>query len=415
MNQRNLNSLFSARFCTLFVLLLLLPSFCRAAEITLRSDFEGGMLGPVKLLGEAHFLCSIPGQTDQDGRNRQASWYYFSINQAKGREVKFTLTDLRGEYNYKPGGVSINEASPPVISADGTNWHHLTTMTFDKSNDQASFTIIPDSDHVMVAHIEPYTFTRFNELLAEIRGNANLKDEVIGKSVEGRDLHLLTISSPARSDSGKPVIWLMCRQHAWESGTSFVGEGAIKFLLSDEGKPFRDQVVFKIFPMLDPDGGANGGVRFNRNGYDLNRNWDTADPSNLESRRLMPEICAAKKAMLDFGRMDLFLTLHNQERNEWLSRSVNHGDLSARFFARLLKETTFNPGADAPNPSNDKVAPGRFSVYEFLDIQMDKPAFLMEQGIARSSKLGHMPTSTDRIEFGRQLARVMCELLLEKP
>jgi len=415
MNQRDSNSLFSARFFALSVLCLLLPSFCPAAEISLRSDFEGGMLGPVKQISEAHFLCSVPGQADQDGRNRQPSWYSFSVNEAKGREVKVTLTDLRGEYNYKPGGVSINEASPPVVSADGINWHHLTTMTFDKSNDQASFTLIPESDHVMVAHIEPYTASRVNQLLAEIRGHPDLKDEVIGKSVEGRDLHLLTISRPAVNHSGKPVIWLMCRQHAWESGTSFVGEGAIKFLLSDEGEAFRDRVVFKIFPMLDPDGCADGGVRFNRNGYDLNRNWDTADPSNLESRRLMPEICAAKKAMIDFGRMDFFLTLHNQERDEWLSRSVNHGELSDRFFAMLVKETSFNPGAKGPTPSTNKVAASRYSVYEFLDIQLNKPAFLMEQGIASSSKLGHLPTSKDRIEFGRQLARVMCALVLEKP
>ena len=46
----------------------------------------------------------------------------------------------------------------------------------------------------------------------------------------------------------------------------------------------RDTTVFRIFPMADPDGVAAGRVRFNKNGYDLNRNWDTPDPS------LMPEI-----------------------------------------------------------------------------------------------------------------------------
>ena len=48
-----------------------------------------------------------------------------------------------------------------------------------------------------------------------------LKPEIIGKSVEGRDLYLLTIGS------GKNVIWLMTRQHSWESFTSWVGEGFI--------------------------------------------------------------------------------------------------------------------------------------------------------------------------------------------
>jgi hypothetical protein len=395
------------------VVTLLLSASAMCSEITVSTNFEGGMLGPVQKLSDTHFLCSVTGQADHDGRNRQVSWYYFCVSNAKGRELTFTLTDLRGEYNYKPGGICINEQSPPVVSNDGKNWQHLKTMTFDKATDRASFIIMPQSDHVWIAHVEPYTASRLNQLLGEIRGHADLKDDIIGRSVEGRDLHLLTISGPAGKKSEKPVLWLMCRQHAWESGTSFVGEGAIRFLLSDEGKSYRDPVIFKIFPMIDPDGCADGGVRFNRNGYDVNRNWDTADPASEESRRLIPEICAAKKIMIDFGRMDFFLSLHNQERDEWVSSSEKHKEIVDRFFARLVRDTTFNPSAKGPIPSHVKPAPGRFTVYEFLD-KLGKPAFLMEQGIATSSKLGHLPASKDRIAFGRQLARVMCEVVLEK-
>jgi hypothetical protein len=399
--------------CSCLVILLLTVSVM-SAEITISTNFEGGILGPVKKLSDTHFLCSVPGQADHDGRNRQVSWYAFCVNNARGRELTFTMTDLRGEYNYKPGGICINEQSPPVVSIDGKSWQHLPAMTFDKTTDRASFTITPGSDHVWIAHVEPYTVSRLDQLLGEIRSQPDLKDEVIGKSVEGRDIHLLTISGPGGKESEKPVVWLMCRQHAWESGTSFVGEGAIRFLLSDEGKSYRNRVLFKIFPMVDPDGCADGGVRFNRNGYDVNRNWDTADPASAENRRLMPEICSTKKAMIYFDRMDFFLTLHNQERDDWVSGSVKHKEIVDRFFARLIKDTTFNPNAKGPVPSHDKPAPGRYSVYEFLDMQLGKPAFLMEQGIANNSKLGHLPTSGDRIEFGRQLARTMCEVVLEK-
>ncbi|OGV67596.1 MAG: hypothetical protein A2283_07485 [Lentisphaerae bacterium RIFOXYA12_FULL_48_11] len=400
------------RSCVLFsIFLLAFPAIC--ADVTITTNFEGGMLGPVEKLSETHFLCHVPGQADHDVRNRQVSWYSFCVNNARGRELTFTLTDLRGEYNYKPGGVCINGEAPPVISTDGKIWRHLASMSFDKVTDRASFTITPESDHVWIAHIEPYTASRLNQLLDEIRSHPDLRDDVIGKSVEGRDLHLLTITDPVRKETEKPVVWLMCRQHGWESGTSFVGEGAIRFLLSDEGRTYRKRVIFKIFPMVDPDGCAGGGVRFNRNGYDVNRNWDSADPANVESRRLMPEICATKKAMIDFGRMDFFLTLHNQERDEWLSGSEKHGQLAERFFTRLVKDTTFNPSAKGPVPSRHRPAQGRFSVYEFLDMQLGKPAFLMEQGIANSSKLGHLPTSADRLNFGRQLAHAMCEVVLE--
>ena len=391
-----------------------LPLLALAActPISLSTDFEGGMLGRVERLGGAEFLCHLAGQADREGRNRQVTWYSFLLEGAKDREVTVTLTDLRGEYDYKPGGIAITDQSPPVVSSDGKTWRHLTTMTFDKEKEQATFRVTPESDVLWIAHIEPYPASRLDRFLGEIQGRPNLKDETIGKSVEGRNLHLLTLTGPV--DTPKPVIWLMCRQHAWESGTSFVGEGAVRFLLSDEARPLRDRVVFKIFPMMDPDGCAKGGVRFNRNGFDVNRNWDSADPASAESRRLMPEICAAKKAVIDTGRAALFLTLHNQETDEWLSGSERHKELAERFFARLVEKTTFNPSAKGPRPPRGKPAAGRATVYEFFDIELGKPAFILEQGIASSSKLGRYPTSKDRLEFGAQLARAMCEVVLEK-
>jgi zinc carboxypeptidase/carboxypeptidase M14-like protein len=367
------------------------------------------MLGRVEARSETEFLCHLSGQADHEGRNRQVSWYFFRLDGARGREVTVTLTDLRGEYNYKPGGIPITDQSPPVVSTDGKTWRPLTTMTFDKAKEQATFHVTPETDSLWIAHIEPFTASRLDRLLAEIRGHPDLTDTVIGKSVEGRDLHLLTIATPKSAESR--VVWLMCRQHAWESGTSFVGEGAIRFLLSKEAEHLRKQVTFKILPMMDPDGCAKGGVRFNRNGYDVNRNWDTADPGDPASRRLMPEICAAKQALVGAS---LFLTLHNQETDEWLSGSVKHKDLGERFFARLVEKTTFNPSRKGPRDPITKYDAGRASVYEYLEIERGLPAFILEQGIAFSSKLGHLPTSKDRLEFGAQLARVMAEVVLER-
>lgn len=384
--------------------LFLLP-LAACSGIAIRTDFEGGSLGKIEQVSETRFRCAVAGQADQDGRNRQASWYSFRLDGAKGREVTITLTALRGEYNYKPGGLCVRDDTPPVISADGRTWRHLgEKIALEK--DEATFRVTPESDSLWIAHIEPYPASRLERFLDEIRGSPVLKDEVIGKTVEGRDLHLLTITELP----GAPVVWLMCRQHAWETGTSFVGEGAIRFLLSREGAPLRQKAVFKILPMMDPDGCARGGVRFNRNGYDVNRNWDSADPGKPESRRLMPEICAAKAAIR--GPWALFLTLHNQESGEWLSGSEKHGALASRFFAALRDRTTFNPSDKGPRPPGAKYAPGRATVYEYLDRELGLPAFLMEQGITHGSKLGRLPTSQDRLDFGRQLIQVMADVAL---
>ncbi len=72
------------------------------AAITIHTDFEGGRLGRVEQVAPGHFRCGVAGQSDQDGRNRQANWYYLRIDGCRGREVTVDLVDLPGDYDYKP-------------------------------------------------------------------------------------------------------------------------------------------------------------------------------------------------------------------------------------------------------------------------------------------------------------------------
>jgi hypothetical protein len=208
----------------------------------------------------------------------------------------------------------------------------------------------------------------------------------------------------------------MARQHAWESGTSFVAESVVRWLLSTEAASVRDRVLFKVLPMMDPDGCARGGIRFNRHGYDLNRNWDTVDPLDPEHVRLMPEIAAAKRVFLEWSKSGkpthLFLTLHNQEEGEWLSGSVRHAVRAQRLFDGLVKDSQFSPGKQTgPRPPGTKPAAGRHSVIEYLDLELGWPAFVLEQGIAKSERLGRLPVAKDRRRFGADLARVLAQVV----
>lgn len=66
--------------------------------------------------------------------------------------------------------------------------------------------------------------------------------------------------------------------------------GALEFLLSNahEASELRDLFVFKLIPMLNPDGVVNGSHRCSLAGVDLNRVWDR--PSSV----LHPTIYHAK-------------------------------------------------------------------------------------------------------------------------
>jgi hypothetical protein len=227
-------------------------------------------------------------------------------------------------------------------------------------------------------------------------------------------MRLLAVTNPRVPDATKKVIWLMARQHSWESGTSWVLEGVLRFLASGEAEArrIRDGAVFRIFPMADPDGVARGGVRFNKWGYDLNRNWDNVDPER------MPEIHAQREAVLkwvDSGRrIDLFLTLHNTESADYIEGPLTAGgpqvkELGERFWRLLDSTTSFHSpqGARDSKVSTTPGMKGRMSVNQGLFHDRKIPAFLMELMVDRSPKLGRCPTVADRLEFGAGLARAM--------
>src|SRR5687767_7818486 len=73
------------------------------AQIRFHKNFEGGSLGKVETLAPNQFRCYVEGQHDEHARNRQANWYYFSMEGVQDREVTLKLTDFVGEYNGKPG------------------------------------------------------------------------------------------------------------------------------------------------------------------------------------------------------------------------------------------------------------------------------------------------------------------------
>ena len=372
----------------------MLVPFLAAIQV-IHTGFEGARLERVEPVRATHFRCHLRGDVDQDKRNRQANWYYFRIDGAKDQEVIIDLTNLPGEYNYQLNRGAVTKDTVPVWSEDNVHWKHFETTEFDAAEPRLRLRLKPARNQVWIAHVPPYTNAHLKRLLDEFRHFPLFQIENEPK------MPLLTIGS----GKGK-VIWLMFRQHAWETGSSWAGEGAIRFLLSKEAESIRREATFKIFPMADPEGVRVGNVRFNKAGYDLNRNWDVDDAVK------MPEIAAQKQAIfkwLDAGnRIDLFLTVHNTETGEYLEGPPAGADeLGPRFFAELQQHSTFAPTRPyfraATTTTQGK--PGRMNVAQGLYSARKLPAFVMEQMIAHNPKLGHFPTIEDRVAFGAQLVR----------
>jgi murein tripeptide amidase MpaA len=376
------------------------------AQIVVRTNFEGGNIGAVKAVSPTHLRCAVQGQADHDRRNRQADWYYFELSKLPRTAVTIDLVDLAGEYDYRAPAYSVTAGTRPVYSYDGVRWTHFpdAQVSWDEKEPHLTLTFTPERSRMWIAHVPPYTNAALAALLAGFRGSPYLDRQVIGRTVGGREIPLLTITNPKLAEANKKVIWLMFRQHAWEAGSSWAGDGAVRFLLSADARAaeIRDGFIVKILPIADPDGVAAGTIRYNRNGYDLNRNWDTLDPVK------MPEIAAQHKAVVDWvdtgHRVDAFLSLHNTEKGEYLEAPAAFHALAERFFDRLKSDSTFNP----TTPLRETAAPGatgRMTVAQGLFHDRKLPAMLMEQMIEHNSKLGHCPTAADRQEFGAALIR----------
>jgi len=71
----------------------------------------------------------------------------------------------------------------------------------------------------------------------------------------------------------KQAIIIIARQHPGETMGSWVMQGVLEFLLSEDPIAIylRKQLVFKIVPMMNPDGVIHGNYRTSLSGSDLNR------------------------------------------------------------------------------------------------------------------------------------------------
>jgi Zinc carboxypeptidase/Cytosolic carboxypeptidase N-terminal domain len=379
------------------------------------TDFEGGSLGAVERLGEGSYRCRVKGQQDEHGRNRQASWYFFRMNGVKGRDISLTMSDFVGEYNNKPGACAMGPDIVPVYSEDGEHWRGFSEVKWDDLAKEATIRLRPEGDSIWIAHQPPYTTRRLASLLEQVERSDDARIEIIGKTVQGRDLHLITVTDAATPDRDKVTIWLQARQHAWESGTSFVMEGALRFATSDDqtARALRRKVIFKFTPMVDPDGCAGGQIRFNANSYDVNRHWDEVDLRQKQFLTRMPEIWYVKKAILshvDAGRkVHLLVNMHNTETAEYL-QTMADDDISRKVVAslsdRLIREANFGPSR---GPLFGAASDGTANV---LHAEKGILVVLMEQRIAKDPRTGLSPSTEDRLGFGAKLIRIMAESVL---
>ncbi|ATH07221.1 hypothetical protein BIY24_04505 [Halobacteriovorax marinus] len=119
-------------------------------------------------------------------------------------------------------------------------------------------------------YIKYYKYERMVEFIKSQREQLeqlNYQTQVIGKSIEGRDLFAIT---PREIDPKKKLILMFARHHGDEGTANWIVEGFLSKALKDNH--FNENFQLILYPMVNPDG-ANAKRRYNRNNRDLNRSW----------------------------------------------------------------------------------------------------------------------------------------------
>ncbi|XP_078574073.1 cytosolic carboxypeptidase 6-like isoform X2 [Branchiostoma floridae x Branchiostoma japonicum] len=284
----------------------------RRGHLIFDACFESGNLGRVDYITEFEYDLFIRPDTCNP---RFRVWFNFTVeNVMVGQRVIFNIVNFsKTKSLYREG------MSPLVKSTSRPRWQRVPPKNVyyyrcpdHRKNYVMSFAFCFDreDDVYQFAYCFPYTYTRLQSYLEAIE-KKNLdyfNRELLCLTVQQRRLDLLTITAPENldPDENQRVVFVTARVHPGETPASFVCQGWIDFLVSQHpiARVLRQHLVFKIVPMLNPDGVYLGNYRCSLMGFDLNRHWQDpspwAHPTLQATKQLLMDLNGDEKVDLDF-------------------------------------------------------------------------------------------------------------------
>ena len=295
----------------LLVTAMVVESLCvMGAELAVSTDFESGSAVLEAIDSEQREIHIRPGGAPASG---WPCWWYLRIDGlAEGEHA--TVVVRGSERNARNSGQNTGKPLPPswalparaAVSVDGVTW--LQTEPGKKADDHVAYPLTGNGGPLWVAWGPPFTsrdcYTLFARALAESEGTATVFD--LARSREDRLVRGLRIAAAGRQPL--PVVWIQARQHAWESGSSWVAYGFVEWLLGNDPDAawLREHAEVCVVPIMDVDRVATGDGGKESDPHDHNRDWSETP--------FYPEIAATQRRLKAFAeehRLAVFLDLHN--------------------------------------------------------------------------------------------------------
>jgi hypothetical protein len=249
--------------------------------VTLDAVFEGAFVPKVEKKSETHFVLDFEG--------KGIYWWMFRLKGVAGKTVRVDLKGvaldkwltlnplyqnasearsfmaeplLRDDFNLRVVMTIEGHNGTRMPAEAGMGWRYIPEV-WAVNGKTLCFVQTFQEDEVKVAMRVPFTLSDEAALMAEARRAKAAEVEVevaeVGKSVEGRALHVVKVSSGG--DEGErthPCILMYAREHADEQDSSWAVAGALRRVLANDetAKELRAKFTFMFIPVLDVDSAA---------------------------------------------------------------------------------------------------------------------------------------------------------------
>ena len=269
----------------------------RDKTLIFESKFESGNLYLAQKVSDVEYNLLMQNDINTNGHTQ---WFYYQVkNTRKNQTVTFKIMNFTKPDSLFNYGMKVSVYSDKRAENEDLGWHKggerisyygngiKKDITYtSKGYYTASFqyTFKHDDDTVYFAYCFPYTYTDMMNDIYEIEKDAERRKictrKTLCKTLAGVDCEILTVTEKGDFEvmQKKKAVVISARVHPGEVVGSWMMRGVLFFITdpdNEEARMLREKFIFKIIPMLNPDGVINGNYRCSLAGCDLNRRWKT--------------------------------------------------------------------------------------------------------------------------------------------
>nr|KAG5693866.1 hypothetical protein BaRGS_009922 [Batillaria attramentaria] len=235
------------------------------------SRFESGNLAKAVKVGEYDYELWLRYDLYT---NKHTQWFYFRImNMRPNVQYRFTIVNF-----LKPDSL-YNFGMRPCMYSEKEAQHNKVGWIRAGQNIKYYRNNLRIKYKIQILFLDSHTDYLLDLQNDPIKSRI-CKQRILCRTLAGNLVYVLTITSSSQNPEDmkhKKAVVITSRVHPGESNSSWMMKGFLDYLTgnSADAKLLRDTFIFKIVPMLNPDGVIVGNYRCSLAGRDLNRNYKT--------------------------------------------------------------------------------------------------------------------------------------------